>query len=55
MMTKKVSMITVIVAILCIAVLEGIALWCGIDGKGFGIAVAAIAGLAGFKLKSIIG
>lgn len=45
----------VLVAIVAIVVLESLAIWCGIDGKAFGLAVAAIAGLAGFKLKGILG
>ena len=52
---RKIDTVVVLVAIICIAILEGLAMWQGIDGRGFGIAVAAIAGLAGFTIKSIVG
>jgi len=38
-------------AMVTIAVLEGIALAKGINGASFGIAIAVIAGLAGYKIK----
>jgi len=41
----------VIIAIVAVAMLEGIALFKGIDGAFFGPAVAAISGLAGYKIK----
>lgn len=43
----------VLIAIICIAVLEGIALWRGMDGAIFGLAIAAIAGLGGFTIGQI--
>jgi len=42
------------VAIVCIAGLEGLAIWRGIDGIYFVPAVAAIAGLGGYKAKDLI-
>jgi len=42
----------IIVAILCITILEAMAIWAGIDGALFGIAIAAIAGLGGYQIKS---
>lgn len=43
----------VFTAIICITILEGIALWKGMDGAIFGIAIAAIAGLGGYTIRSI--
>ena len=43
---------TIIVAILCITILEAIALTQHIDGAIFGIAIAAISGLGGYEIKS---
>lgn len=43
----------VLVAIIAIATLEGIALWRGMNGAIFGLAIAAIAGLGGFTIGSI--
>lgn len=43
----------VLVAILSIAVLEGIALWQGMNGAIFGVAIAAIAGLGGFTIGHV--
>lgn len=40
-----------VVAIAAIALLEGIALIVGVDGAAFGVAIAIIAGLAGYKIK----
>ena len=40
-----------ILAILCIAALEGIALANDVDGAAFGVAIAAIAGLGGYEIK----
>lgn len=42
---------TPMVAIICIAGLEALALLRGIDGAVFGIVVAALAGLGGYELK----
>lgn len=39
-------------AIVAVATLEGIALASGVDGAAFGVAIAVIAGLAGYKIKS---
>ena len=44
---------TPIVAMICIAGLEVIALLKGVDGAVFGIVVAAIAGLGGYEIKVI--
>lgn len=41
-----------LIAILTIATLEAIALMKGIDGAAFGIVIAVIAGLAGYKIKA---
>lgn len=43
----------VIVAIICISILEGIALWRGINGTVFATVIAAIAGLGGYTLGRI--
>ena len=40
-----------IVAIVAIVILEGYAIYSGINGAIFGIAIAAIAGLGGYVLK----
>jgi len=40
------------VAILAIVILETIALLRGINGAAFGVSIAVIAGLAGYKIKS---
>ena len=40
-----------ITAILCITILEIMAIWAGIDGAIFGMAIAAIAGLGGYEIK----
>ena len=42
---------TPIVAIVCIAALEVIALLQGINGAVFGIVIAALAGLGGYEIK----
>lgn len=39
-----------IVAIIAIALLEGFAIWQGINGATLGIATAAIAGLGGYAV-----
>ena len=44
---------TLILAIIIIGGLEGIALYKGIDGKGLSVAIAAIAGLAGYKIRDL--
>jgi len=46
-------MVTV-VSILGIVILEGIALWKGVDGVALSAGVAAIAGLGGFRLGKIL-
>jgi uncharacterized membrane protein YqhA len=45
---SKEKIITVTVAVLCVTLLEAIALWKGIDGQVFSIAVGAIAALVGY-------
>ncbi|GAH21603.1 unnamed protein product [marine sediment metagenome] len=40
-----------IIAIVAIALLEGYAIYTGIDGALFGVAIAAIAGLGGYIIK----
>lgn len=45
---------TPIIAIICIAVLEALALIKNIDGAIFGIAITAIAGLGGYEIKTYI-
>lgn len=42
----------IIIAMLCITILEVTALVQGVDGAIFGVAIAAIAGLGGYELKS---
>ena len=42
---------TPIVAMLCIAALEVIALLKGVNGAGFGMVIAALAGLGGYEIK----
>lgn len=46
---------TIIVLWICtlIAMLESFALYLGIDGQLFGVAIAAIAGIAGFEIKHV--
>jgi len=44
---------TVIVAIVCIAGLEALAMVKGVNGALFGIAIAAISGLGGYQIKII--
>jgi len=39
-----------VIAMICIVVLEVVAMLCGIDGAVFGIAIAAIAGLGGYEV-----
>lgn len=46
--------IITIVAIISIAVLETTALNWGIDGNFFGLAIAIISGLAGYKIGTFI-
>jgi len=45
----------VITAIVCLTLLEAVALWRGIDGVLFSLVVAGISGLGGFKLKEKLG
>lgn len=40
--------VTICVAIICITILEGMALWRGIDGSVFMTSIAAISGLGGY-------
>ena len=44
---------TIIIAILCISILEVCAMVQGIDGAMFGVAIAAISGLAGYQVKAV--
>ncbi len=44
----------VLTAILCIAVLEAIALFRGLDGAYFGLVIAAVSGLAGYEIKAFL-
>ena len=43
-----------LVAIGAITLLELVALWKGIDGKLFALAIAGIAGAGGFTLRSLL-
>jgi hypothetical protein len=43
-----------ICAIVCISVLEAIALLEGLDGAIFSMVVAVIGGIAGYKIKGIV-
>ena len=45
---------TPIVALICIAGLEALALIKGIDGAILGLAFAALAGLGGYELKALV-
>lgn len=47
------NQITILIAIMAIGGLEGLAIYKGIDGKSLGIAIAAIAGLAGYKIRDL--
>ena len=44
---------TPIVAMICIAGLEALALLKGIDGAVFGFVIAALAGLGGYEIKAL--
>jgi len=44
---------TPMVAMICIAGLEGLALVKGINGAVFGIVIAALAGLGGYEIKAL--
>jgi uncharacterized membrane protein YqhA len=44
----KEKIISVTVAVVCITFLEAMALWKGIDGQVFSVAVGAIAALVGY-------
>ena len=46
--------IMAIIAMILIAILEICAMFKGIDGYGFGVVVAVISGLAGYKIKSVL-
>jgi len=48
------SAVVTVVAIICIAIVECVALTQGIDSVLLGLAVAAISGLGGYKLKSYL-
>jgi len=50
---NKIKSRTKEVAIIAIAVLEGIALHQGIDGTLFSVVIAVIAGLAGYSVRVI--
>lgn len=39
-----------ITAIISITILEGLALWKQVDGQALSVAVAAVAGIAGYRL-----
>jgi len=45
---SKEKIIAVTVAVICITFLEAMALWKGIDGQVFSVAVGAIAALVGY-------
>lgn len=51
---KKDSILLSIIAILSITGLEAVALFNGINGKLFGVAIALIAGIAGFRLHGLV-
>ncbi|MGH8003259.1 MAG: hypothetical protein ACRECJ_00845 [Limisphaerales bacterium] len=51
---KKRPSAVLISAIIGITVLEGLALYKGLDGKFFGLALASIAGIGGFSLSKLI-
>ena len=51
MIKKKIDWRITCIALVCITFLETIAILQGIDGVLFGLALVAIAGIAGFKLK----
>ena len=42
------------IAIICLAVIECVALWKGIDGIYMSMVVMAISGLAGYKIRPYI-
>jgi len=42
-----------VVAMICIVVLEVVALIQGIDGAAFGVVIAAVAGLGGYQVKAL--
>jgi len=46
--------IMTIVAMILIAILESVAMMKGIDGYLFGVVVAVISGLAGYKIKAVM-
>ena len=41
---------TILTAIIAITLLEGLAIWRGINGALLGLAIAAIAGLGGYEI-----
>lgn len=51
---KRASTLVSVVAIVAIGILEAIALLKGIDGTYFGLAMAGIAGAAGFTLRGFL-
>lgn len=50
---KKRSNFSVIVAIVCITLIEIVALLNGINGYAFTLSVGALAGIAGFKFRDL--
>jgi len=51
---ETVGLVKVGLAILCITILEGVAMITGVDGKMLGLAFAAIAGLGGYGLSELL-
>lgn len=51
---EVVGLVKVVLAILCITILESVAMATGIDGKMLGLAFAAIAGLGGYGLSEFV-
>jgi len=51
----KMKAISPIIAIICITAIELVALFKGIDGKLLALAIAAISGLAGYKIRDFFG
>ncbi len=52
---KEIDKMIVITAIICLTVLEAVALLNGVNGTLFTIMIAVIAGLAGFTIPSPLG
>ena len=51
---KKVDWKVATTAIVAIFILEGLAIWKGVDGVMFSAALIAIAGIAGFELRKLV-